>query len=145
MEPAIIIDKNLLDKLTAEAQASPRLRMHYDLRDTTNDSSQRLLNAIEPGTIIPIHRHTMTSETVICVRGRVEEIVYKEINGRLVKDYSCVLCSRDARFIQVPIGAWHTCKSLESGSVILEFKNTKYDSNTTEELWDKGNPVEING
>jgi len=135
----MIVDKSLLDRLTAEAQASPRKRMHFDLRDTPDDSSQRMLNAIEPGTAIPVHRHTMTSETIICVRGHVEEIIYKVVDGRLVEDYSCEMRAGDSRLIQVPIGAWHTCVSLESGSVILEFKNTKYDPNTTEELWNEGN------
>ncbi len=128
----------MLDKLTAEAQASPRKRMHYDLRDSAEDTSQRILNAIEPETVIPIHRHRMTSETVICVRGHVVEVVYKEVDGQLVEECSCEMRAGDAQIMQVPMGAWHTCRSLEPGSVILEFKNTKYDPESTEELWNEG-------
>ena len=67
------ITQALLDKLTAEAQASPRLRMNYDLRNSASDGSQRMLNAIEPGSSLPIHRHRHTSETVVCLRGRLVE------------------------------------------------------------------------
>ena len=66
----MVIKQALLDKLTEEAKASPRLRMNYDLRNNENDSSQRMLNAIEPGSPLPIHRHQKTSETVVCLRGR---------------------------------------------------------------------------
>lgn len=132
----MIIDTELLDRLTREAKASPRKRMLYDLRDTAEDGSMRMLNAIEPETVIPIHRHTMTSEDVVCIRGRVCEVIYKEADGILVEDYRCEMSDKSpVPFIHVPIGAWHTCKSLESGSVILEFKNTKYDPETSEELW----------
>lgn len=132
----MIIDTELLDQLTREAKSSPRKRMHYDLRDTAEDGSMRMLNAIEPETVIPIHRHTMTSEDVVCIRGRVCEVIYEEVDGMLVEDYRCEMSDKSpVPFIHVPIGAWHTCKSLESGSVILEFKNTKYDPETSEELW----------
>lgn len=67
----MLLGKQLLDNLTAQAQASPRLRMHYDLRNTLDDESQRMLNAIEPGTVIPIHKHSATSEDVIVLRGKV--------------------------------------------------------------------------
>ena len=72
----MLIDKTLLDQLTEQAKASPRLRQHYDLRDSSEDESQRMLNAIEPGTVIPIHRHTQTSEEVVILRGRAEEVFY---------------------------------------------------------------------
>jgi len=132
----MIIDEVFLNDLTTRAKSSPRLRVHFDLRDSPEDSSQRMLNAIEPGTIIPIHRHTMTSETVTCLRGHVCEILFKEVNGKLLEYQRCemVPCGKNV-LINVPIGVWHTCQSLESGSVILEFKNTKYDSQITEEIW----------
>ena len=69
----MLINKELLDRLTEQAKASPRLRMNYDLRDSEEDESQRMLNAIEPGSIIPIHRHTMTSEDVVILRGSCED------------------------------------------------------------------------
>ena len=132
----MIIDQLFLEKLTVQAKESQRKRIHYDLRDSVEDTSQRMLNAIEPETVIPIHRHTMTSETVTCVRGRVCEILYKECNGQLHEVLCCELSpDGDTPLIQVPMGVWHTCRSLESGSVILEFKNAKYDPLHTEEIW----------
>ena len=75
----MIIDNNLLDDLTKLAKASPRLRMNYDLRDSVDDKSQRMLNAIEPGSLMPIHRHQKTSETVVCLRGRLVWEFYDEL------------------------------------------------------------------
>ena len=68
------ITQALLDDLTAQAKASPRLRMNFDLRNSAEDGSQRMLNALEPGTPLPIHRHTKSSETVVCLRGRLQEV-----------------------------------------------------------------------
>lgn len=126
------LDNLLLDELTAQAKESPRLRMNYDLRDSSEDGSMRMLNALEPGTVIPIHRHNDTSEDVICLRGVVEEILYNadgvEIDRfRLAPGTECMAC-------HVPINQYHTCISLESGSVIVEFKNGKYDKETTEDF-----------
>lgn len=73
----MIIHQALLDTLTAQAKASPRLRMNYDLRNTPNDHSQRMLNALEPGTVMPIHRHRNSSETVVVLRGKVKWLYYK--------------------------------------------------------------------
>ncbi len=74
----MIIDQQILDSLTAQAKASPRLRMNLDLRNSPEDQSQRMLNAIEPGTVMPIHRHRTSSETVLCLRGHFEEYFYDE-------------------------------------------------------------------
>jgi cupin fold WbuC family metalloprotein len=74
----MIIDQLILDSLTAQAKASPRLRMNLDLRNSPEDQSQRMLNAIEPGTVMPIHRHKKSSETVLCIRGHFEEYFYDE-------------------------------------------------------------------
>ena len=73
------ITQSLLDKLTEEAKVSPRLRMNYDLRNSEADQSQRMLNAIEPGSEVPIHRHQNSSETVVCIRGRIVEEYYDEL------------------------------------------------------------------
>ncbi|EJX08050.1 hypothetical protein EVA_03832 [gut metagenome] len=106
--------------------------MHYDLRDSENDGSMRMLNAVEPGTVIPIHRHQHTSEEVVLLRGKVEEILYDD-HGHLLESYlleagsGCVAC-------HVPMGCFHTCKSLQTGSVIIEFKNGKYDPVLTEDI-----------
>lgn len=128
----MIIGKNLLDYLTAQAKASPRLRMNYDLRDSKEDESQRMLNAIEPGTVIPIHRHTGTSEDVIILRGKAEEVFYDN-QGKETGRWLLVPGS-DTPAIHVPMGQYHTCQSLESGTVIIEFKNTKYNPETTEDF-----------
>ena len=121
----MVIDKQLLDELTEKAKKNPRLRINYDLRDSAEDETQRMLNAIEPGTVIPVHRHSMTSEDVAILRGRAEFILYDD-EGREVS--RCLLSpGGDVPAVHVPIGQYHTCRSLESGTVIMEFKNTKYD------------------
>ena len=128
----MLIDTKLLDELTAQAQASPRLRKNYDLRDSVDDESQRMLNAIEPGTVIPVHSHTGTSEDVVILRGRAEEVFYDAEGNETVR--WLLAPGSDTPAIHVPMGQYNTCQSLESGTVIIEFKNTKYDPEGTEEL-----------
>ena len=131
----MLIDKALLDNLTAQAQASPRLRVNFDLRDSKEDDSQRMLNAIEPGTVIPVHRHTMTSEEVIVLRGKAMEVFFDD-QGNETAHY-LMTPGGDIMAVHVPIGQYHTCRSLESGTVIIEFKNTKYDPQGTEDFLEK--------
>ena len=119
----MVIDRSLLDNLTAQAKASPRLRMNLDLRNSSADGSQRMLNAIEPGTVMPIHRHRSSSETVVCVRGHFEEFFYDE-SGALVDVVDMV---PGGVVLNVPIGQWHSLKSLESGTVLLECKDGAYE------------------
>ena len=119
----MVIDRSLLDNLTAQAKASPRLRMNLDLRNSPSDGSQRMLNAIEPGTVMPIHRHRTSSETVVCVRGHFEEYFYDE-SGNLVEVVDMV---PGGAVLNVPIGQWHSLKSLESGTVLLECKDGAYE------------------
>ena len=128
----MLSDKAFLDALSLRAKASDRHRMHYDLRDSTDDRSMRMLNALEPGTVIPIHRHKETSEDVVCLRGSVEEILYDD-NGAEVARFRLSPMS-GVMHCHVPTGQFHTCVSLEEGSVIIEFKNGKYDPATTEDL-----------
>lgn len=128
----MLINNELLDTLTAQAKASPRLRKNYDLRDSAEDQSQRMLNAIEPGTVIPVHRHTMTSEEVIILRGRAEEVFFDNEGNETMK-YP-LIPGGDIPAIHVPMGQYHTCRSLQSGTVIIEFKNTKYDPTGTEDF-----------
>jgi len=118
----MIIDRNTLDSLTAAAKASPRLRMNYDLRNTSEDGSQRMLNAIEPGTVMPIHRHKSSSETVVCVRGHFEEYFYDDV-GQLTDIIDMV---PGGTLINIPAGQWHNLRSLESGTVLLECKDGSY-------------------
>ena len=127
----MVLNNELFDTLTAQAKASPRLRQNYDLRDSEDDESQRMLNAIEPGTVIPVHRHTATSEDVIVLRGRAEE-VFVDDKGNETSRFLLTL-GGETPAIHVPMGQYHTCRSLESGTIIMEFKNTKYDPETTED------------
>ncbi len=119
----MIIDQHIIDELTAQAKASPRLRMNLDLRNSPSDGSQRMLNAIEPGTVMPIHRHRTSSETVVCIRGHFEEYFYDE-SGALVEVVDMV---PGGVVLNVPIGQWHSLKSLESGTVLLECKDGAYE------------------
>lgn len=119
------VTQELLDKLTAEAKASPRLRMNYDLRNSDQDQSQRMLNAIEPGSPLPIHRHRKTSETVVCLRGHLREIFYDD-NGKVTETIGLAPAS-DCVALNIPAGQWHTVEVLESGTVILEMKDGAYE------------------
>ena len=115
-----------MDDLTAQAKASPRLRMNLDLRNNENDSSQRMLNAIEPGSLVPIHRHQKTSETVVCLRGRLVEEYYDELE-RICTETIELSPDGPVVALSIPAGQWHTVRSLESGTVILEMKNGAYE------------------
>ena len=119
----MIITSQTLDDLTARAQASPRLRMNLDLRNSPEDGSQRMLNAIEPGTVMPIHRHRSSSETVVCVRGHFEEYLYDD-SGALVETVDMV---PGGNVLNVPAMQWHSLKSLESGTVLLECKDGPWE------------------
>ena len=120
------IDIALLDDLTAQAKANPRLRQAYDLRTTLEDNSQRILNAMEPGTILPIHRHRGTTETVAVLRGALRQNFYDE-TGKLVESF-VVEAGSDVMGFSVEVGRWHNSESLESGTVILECKDGKYEA-----------------
>ena len=133
------IDNQLLDSLLEQAKSSLRLRQNFDLRTSTEDTSQRMLNALQPDTVVPIHRHTDTSETVICLCGRLEEIIYEEVveyvreetsrteevlRKQTFKEVSRqLLCPAEGLYgVQVPAGAWHTIRVIEP-SVIFEAKD----------------------
>ena len=120
------ITQALLDELTVKAKVSPRLRINYDLRNSSKDSSQRMLNAIEPGSPLPIHRHQKTSETVVCLRGRLVEEYYDELE-RICTDSIELSPNGPVVALNIPAGQWHTVKALESGTVILEMKNGAYE------------------
>ena len=120
------ITQAILDKLTEEAKASPRLRMNMDLRNGASDQSQRMLNAIEPGSPLPIHRHQKTSETVVCLRGRLVEEYYDELE-RICTDRIELSPDGPVVAVNIPAGQWHTVRALESGTVIIEMKNGAYE------------------
>ena len=130
----IKIDQKLLDDLFIQAQASERKRMNYDLRTNAQDGGQRMLNALLPGTNVPIHRHPMSNENVICLQGKLVEILYEQApdanslreTGRYTLEpaagnYGCV----------IPAGVWHTVEVLEP-SVIYEAKDGKYGQDRSE-------------
>jgi cupin fold WbuC family metalloprotein len=120
------ITQALLDSLTEQAKASPRLRMNYDLRNSDKDLSQRMLNAIEPGSPLPIHRHQKSSETVVCLRGRLVWEYYDELE-RICTERIELSPNGPIVALNVPQGQWHTVKALESGSVIMEVKDGPYE------------------
>ena len=137
------INKQLLEALFAEAKENPRLRQNFDLRTSSADTSQRMLNALLPETKVPIHRHEKTAETVICLVGKLEEIIYEEVNEYAYETTSCcddvirrksfievarqILSPAEGKFgIQIPAGAWHTIHVVEP-SVIFEAKDGAYN------------------
>ena len=122
-----IFNQAFLNELLAKAEESPRLRMNYDLRTSSVDTSQRMLNALLPGTEVPIHRHESTSETVVCLSGRLEEMIYEEMPDGTFQEVSRhLLCPVEGMYgIQIPAGAWHTICVLEP-SVIFEAKDGAY-------------------
>ena len=140
------ITQAILDDLTAKAKESPRLRMNLDLRDSDKDGSQRMLNAIEPGSPLPIHRHRKTSETVVCLRGRLVEEFYDEFSRpsgnerpKVERERTCtetIELSPNGPVValNIPAGQWHTVRALESGTVILEMKNGAYEPLTDADI-----------
>lgn len=118
------LDNQLFDKLTEQAKSCERLRMSYDLRTSVNDCSQRILNALEPNTIVPIHRHRNTSETIIVIRGSLKEFFYND-KGEIIDEFLLVAGS-DCAALQIPLGQWHGIEALESGTVIYEGKDGAY-------------------
>ena len=135
----IEINKELLDSLFEQAKVSERKRMNYDLRTSAEDTSQRMLNALLPGTVVPIHRHEDTTETVVCLKGRLEGVIYEEVveysreetsrTEEVVRKVSFkevsrhLICPAEGLYgVQIPAGAWHTIHVIEP-SVIFEAKD----------------------
>ena len=120
------ITQVVLDDLTAKAKDSQSLRKNLDLRNSAEDQSQRMLNAIEPGSQLPIHRHQKTSETMVCLRGRSQVEFYDELE-RICTDSFVIEPNGVNVAVSIPIGVWHTVHALESGTCILEMKDGKYE------------------
>lgn len=138
-----LIDDNLLSELRKQAQSSERKRQNFDLRTSQADLSQRMLNVLEPGTKVAIHRHLKTSESVICLEGCLDWVFYEELpnmdaggpvhNGETAADESCFIeiarfrvCPRNGQYgIQVPLGVWHSIVVYEP-TTIFEAKDGKY-------------------
>ena len=127
-----LIDTELLDSVTSKAKESPRLRMNHNFHESLDAKAQRLLNAMEPGTILPIHRHQETAETYILLRGKVKVIFYNE--QKEVTE-AAVLDPKTGNYgIHIPKGQWHTLEVLESGSMIFEVKDGPYKPFTPEDV-----------
>lgn len=131
----MIIDAIVLDELNIQAKKNPRLRQNMDLRNSPNDLSQRMLNALEIGTVMPIHRHHQSSETVVILRGKIRWIFYDD-NGneteRVVLD-----ANGEPRMLNVEKDRWHKLECLESGSVLFEAKDGPYHPLEEDEIWQK--------
>ena len=128
----MILDKKLLDKVTEEAKSSPRLRMNFNLHESLDAKVQRLFNALEPGTELPIHRHPCTAETYIVVRGRLNVLFYDD-NKNVIQRYE-LSANSDNFGVHIPKNQWHTLEVLESGTVIFEVKDGPYTPLTAENL-----------
>ena len=116
----MIIDKSLLDQVTTQAKESPRLRMNYNFHGSLQDKCHRMLNAVEPGTDIPIHRHPTKDESFVILRGKVKSTTYND-DGSIIE--SVILCAEEGLYgVDIPKGVWHKLESIESGSVVFECK-----------------------
>ena len=129
----IEFNKDLLEELLAAARRNPRLRQGRDMRTSEADSSQRMLNALLPGTVVAVHRHPRSAETVVCLRGRLVEEFYDDLER---------ICTEDIELrpdgpvvaLNIPIGQWHTVRALESGTVIMEVKDGPYEPTGPEDI-----------
>ena len=116
----MIIDKNLLDQVSAQAKESPRLRMNYNFHQSLEDKCHRFLNAVEPGTVVPIHKHPTKDESFVILRGKVRVTAHND-DGSIIEDV--VLSQEGGNYgVDIPKNVWHKLESLESGSVIFECK-----------------------
>lgn len=128
----MIIDQDLLNHLSDEARKNSRLRASFDLRNSTEDLSQRMLNAIEPGTVIPIHRHQHSSETLIIIRGKLREFLYDD-SGALDKVVE-MEAGGTCTIMQIEKGQWHSLECLRSGTIIFEAKDGQYMPISAEDI-----------
>lgn len=119
------IDNTLLDALSAKAAASPRLRMNYDLRTSPSDNSQRMLNAMEPGTVLPVHRHRNSTEVVAILRGSATQYFYDDSGA--VTETVTIKAGSDCTAMSVEVGRWHRIEPLEPGTVVLACKDGAYE------------------
>lgn len=129
----MILDDNLLDKVTEEAETSPRLRMNFNLHERLDAKAQRLINVLLPGTILPIHRHRHTAETYVLLRGKMFVVFYNELGGQIER---FLLDPTIGNYgVQIPKGQWHTVEVIEP-SAILEVKDGPYTPLSPEDMMD---------
>ena len=129
----MIVAEAILDELSAKAKENPRLRQSMDLRNSPEDLSQRMLNALEPGTVMPIHRHRDTSETCICIRGHFEEYFYDE-NGNLTETIDMV---PGGPILNIEKGQWHSLKCLAPDTILFEAKDGAYEPLWEDDIFQK--------
>lgn len=122
-----------MDDISSQAKDSPSFKMNLDLRNGENDTSQRMLNAIEPGSVVTIHRHRNTSETVVCLRGKLVEEYYDDLE-RMCTESIVLTPNGQTVALNIPAGQWHTLRSLDSGTVILEMKDGAYEPTGPEDI-----------
>lgn len=131
---AMVITKEILDELTAKAKENPRLRCNLDMRNSADDQSQRMLNALEPGTVMPIHRHHFSSETVVMLRGKIEWVFYDD-SGKETERVT-LDANGEPRMLNVERDRWHSLTCLQSGSVLFECKDGPYHPLEPDEIMD---------
>ena len=128
----MVIDKQLLDSVSEQAKESPRLRMNYNFHQSLDEKCHRFLNAVEPGTVVPIHRHPTKDETFVILRGKVKVTTHND-DGTVIE--SVVLCAEEGRYgVNIPKEVWHTLESLESGSCIFECKEGPFVEHEVDEI-----------
>lgn len=126
----MVIDKNLLDKVSEQAKDSPRLRKNFNFHQSLDEKCHRFLNAVEPGTVVDIHRHPAKDETFVLLRGRVEVRTYND-DGSLIE--SVELCPEDGKYgVNIPKGVWHNLVAIEPDSVFFECKEGPYSPHDQE-------------
>lgn len=128
----MIINKDFLDQLSAQAKSNPRLRQNYDMRTSSADQSQRMLNALEVGTVLPIHRHTKSTETMVMVRGALKEYFYD--NEGNVTDIILLEAGGETTMLQIPVGQWHSLEVLQESTIIFEAKDGAYEPLAEEDI-----------
>ena len=130
----MVIDKALLDKVSEQAKASPRLRMNYNFHQSLEDKCHRFLNAVEPGTVVPIHKHPTKDESFVILRGKVRVTTHND-DGSIIEEV--VLSQESGNYgVDIPKNVWHKLESLESGSVIFECKEGPFVEHEEEGVLD---------
>ena len=129
------IDKQILDSLTEQTKASPRLRMNLNFHESLDEKCHRFLNAVEPGTVVPIHRHPTKDETFVLLRGKVRVTTHKD-DSSIIEDV--ILCFEEGRYgMNIPKGVWHKVESLEPGSILFECKEGPFVPHEVEGVLEK--------
>ena len=128
----MVLTTNILDELSAKAKASERLRVNLDLRTSLNDQSQRMLNAMEPGTQVPIHRHPDTSETFVVLRGSIRQLSYDDLCN--VTEDIILKAGVEPNAISIPKGVWHRAECLEPGTILFEAKDGPFEPRREEDI-----------